>query len=75
MKELITKLEDLARCRNNPIGDALTEAATKLKEITDVVTDYLRSEGCKCCESMEHAENRRRLEEVFGDSLYRRVKP
>ena len=35
MNDLISELRDLARCRNNPIGDAMTEAADALESVRE----------------------------------------
>ena len=43
----------------------------KIKEIRQAVADYIRSEGCSCCEGHSHGTDQRKLGKLLGAKKYK----
>lgn len=43
----------------------------KLKDIRIAIADYIQTEGCSCCQSSGHTENKERLAKLLGVPKYK----
>lgn len=48
----------------------MTPTAKLRKELRRAVADYMRSEGCSCCEGLDHDDHKERIAKLLNVRKY-----